>query len=157
MIKALQLIHPLLLLIVATTLEASGDAIVRMAMYNHAGVISLRVVSRGRGSALRISGSFLNLAPIQFGRVVGLYIATLFVVWQVINYIAFKSLPTVPILAGGALTKSSPAVGHHHLLEARLEPLSLPASGPQALASRASLWVCFYLCVLIIAAVSIMA
>jgi len=25
---------------------------------------------------------FLNLAPIEFGRVVGLYIATLFVVWQ---------------------------------------------------------------------------
>jgi small multidrug resistance family-3 protein len=48
-------------------------------------------------------GSFLNLAPVSFGRVVGLYIATLFVVWQLINYIAFHSVPTIPILLGGAL------------------------------------------------------
>ena len=48
-------------------------------------------------------GSFLNLAPLEFGKVVGLYIATLFVVWQLINFIAFRSLPTLPILVGGAL------------------------------------------------------
>jgi hypothetical protein len=35
--------------------------------------------------------------------VVGLYIATLFVVWQVINFIAFRAFPTIPILVGGAL------------------------------------------------------
>ncbi len=109
MIKALQGIHPLLLLLVATTLEASGDAIVRMAMYNHAGV--LRVALFLVGAALLLGyGSFLNLAPIQFGRVVGLYIATLFVVWQVINFIAFKSLPTVPILAGGVLIIAGGAI-----------------------------------------------
>jgi hypothetical protein len=34
-------------------------------------------------------------------RVVGLYIATLFVVWQVINFIAFRTLPTLPIVVGG--------------------------------------------------------
>ncbi len=42
-------------------------------------------------------GSFLNLAPLEFGRVVGLYIATLFVVWQVINFVVFRSVPTLPI------------------------------------------------------------
>jgi len=42
-------------------------------------------------------GSFLNLAPVDFGRVVGLYIATLFVVWQVINFIFFRAIPSVPI------------------------------------------------------------
>jgi hypothetical protein len=45
----------------------------------------------------------LNLAPLDFGRVVGLYIATLFVVWQVVNFMTFRSLPTLPILVGGAL------------------------------------------------------
>jgi small multidrug resistance family-3 protein len=45
----------------------------------------------------------LNLTPLDFGRVVGLYIATLFVVWQVINYIAFRTLPSLPILVGGVL------------------------------------------------------
>ena len=48
-------------------------------------------------------GVSLNLAPLAFGRVVGLYIAILFVVWQIINFLAFRSLPTLPILLGGAL------------------------------------------------------
>ena len=91
MLKLLQTMHPLLLLIIATVLEVSGDAIVRMAIYEHSGAvrISLLVV----GAALLLGyGSFLNLAPIEFGKIVGLYIATLFVVWQVINFIAFRSL-----------------------------------------------------------------
>jgi len=48
-------------------------------------------------------GFSLNLAPVEFRQVVGLYIATLFVVWQVINYVFFRTLPTPPILAGGLL------------------------------------------------------
>ena len=109
MLKALQGIHPLLLLIVATTLEASGDAIVRMAIYNHVGVI--RVALFFVGAALLLGyGSFLNLAPLEFGRVVGLYIATLFVVWQVINFLAFRSLPNLPILVGGTLIIAGGAV-----------------------------------------------
>ena len=48
-------------------------------------------------------GLFLNLTPVEFGQVVGLYIATLFVVWQIINYIFFRQLPTLPIMAGGVL------------------------------------------------------
>jgi hypothetical protein len=48
-------------------------------------------------------GFSLNLAPIEFGKVVGLYIATLFVVWQVINYGIFHTPPTLPILLGGAM------------------------------------------------------
>ena len=48
-------------------------------------------------------GLTLNLAPIEFGKVVGLYIATLFVVWQIVNVVAFRSLPSLPILAGGAM------------------------------------------------------
>jgi small multidrug resistance family-3 protein len=42
--------------------------------------------------------------------VVGLYIAVLFVVWQVINYAAFKAVPTVPILVGGALVIAGGAI-----------------------------------------------
>ena len=56
------------------------------------------------GTALLFGyGLALNLAPLEFGRVVGVYIATLFVVWQIINFVAFQALPTVPILVGGAL------------------------------------------------------
>ena len=43
------------------------------------------------------------LAPIEFNHVVGLYIATLFVVWQIVNFVMFRTLPDMPILVGGAL------------------------------------------------------
>ena len=46
-------------------------------------------------------GFFLNLAPVEFGELAGIYIATLFVVWQVVNYFNFKTLPTLPIIIGG--------------------------------------------------------
>jgi hypothetical protein len=56
------------------------------------------------GAALLFGyGLAVNLAPLDFGRVVGLYIATLFVVWQVINLIAFRTLPNLPIAVGGTL------------------------------------------------------
>jgi len=109
MLKLLQGVHPLILLLIATTLEVSGDAVLRMAIYDHTGVI--RVVLFLAGGALLFGyGSFLNLSPFEFGRVVGLYIATLFVVWQIINFIAFKTLPTMPILLGGALVIAGGAI-----------------------------------------------
>jgi hypothetical protein len=109
MFKALAGLHPMLLLLVATTLEAGGDAVVRMAIYNHVGLA--RVGLFVAGAALLLAyGSFLNLAAVDFGRVIGLYIATLFVVWQVIAFIAFRSIPTAPILLGGALVIAGGAI-----------------------------------------------
>jgi hypothetical protein len=88
-------------LILATTLEVTGDAVVRLAIYNHAGLT--RLVLMLAGAALLFGyGSSLNLAPIEFRRVVGLYIATLFVVWQIINFVFFRTLPNFPVLSGGA-------------------------------------------------------
>jgi hypothetical protein len=89
-------------LLLATTLEVSGDALVRLGIYSHVGV--LRVAVMVVGAALLFGYGFsLNLAPVEFRQVVGLYIATLFVVWQVINFLVFRTGPTVPILTGGAL------------------------------------------------------
>ena len=102
MIKAFQGVHPLVLLIVATALEASGDAIVRMGIYDHAGPVRIGLFLAG-AALLFGYGSVLNLAPLEFGRVVGLYIATLFVIWQIINFVAFRSWPSLPIYIGGAL------------------------------------------------------
>jgi small multidrug resistance family-3 protein len=102
MIKAIQHIHPVFFLLVATILEVSGDAIIRTSMYHHTGLarIGLMVI----GALLLFGyGYVLNLTPVEFGQVVGLYIATLFLVWQVGNYIAFKTLPTLPIVVGGVL------------------------------------------------------
>jgi small multidrug resistance family-3 protein len=95
-------IHPLLLLLLATTLEVTGDALVRTALFRHAGLARIALWLLGGGLLLGY-GTLLNLAPVEFGRVVGLYIATLFVVWQLISMIAFRSVPTLPVLLGGAL------------------------------------------------------
>lgn len=89
-------------LLVATTLEASGDALVRIGLGEQAPLP--RALLFAGGAALLFGyGLSLNLAPLEFGRVVGLYIATLFVVWQVVNFVAFRSLPTLPVVLGGAL------------------------------------------------------
>ncbi len=98
----LQNIHPIVFLIIATTLEVTGDALVRKSIYDHTGLARLGVALIG-ALLLFGYGFFLNLAPVEFGKVVGLYIATLFVVWQVISYITFKSVPTIPVIVGGVL------------------------------------------------------
>jgi small multidrug resistance family-3 protein len=102
MFKALQSIPIQLLLLVATTLEVSGDAVVRLAIYNHAGLVRVALLLAGAGLLLGY-GSSLNVAPVPFGRIVGLYIATLFVVWQIISFLVFRTLPQLPVYLGGAL------------------------------------------------------
>jgi small multidrug resistance family-3 protein len=102
MIKALTDAPLIVFLLIATTLEASGDAVVRLALYNHAGLLRAGLFVAG-ASLLFGYGCILNLAPLEFGKVVGLYIATLFVVWQIINFLVFHTVPTPPILLGGAL------------------------------------------------------
>jgi len=89
-------------LLIATAVEVSGDAVVRKALYEHAGMARIGLVLIG-GALLLAYGVTLNLAPVSFERVVGLYIATLFVMWQVINTIAFRTLPPVPVILGGAM------------------------------------------------------
>jgi small multidrug resistance family-3 protein len=102
MFKALQAVPIPVLLLVATALEVSGDAIVRLAIYDHAGPIRIPLFLAGAALLLGY-GCLLNTAPVEFGRIVGLYIATLFVVWQVINFIVFRVAPASPVWLGGAL------------------------------------------------------
>jgi hypothetical protein len=102
MVKTFQNIHPVFFILLATIFEVSGDAIIRMSIYNHAGIVRAGFMAMG-ALLLFGYGFFLNLAPVAFGQVAGLYILTLFVVWQIGNYIAFRSLPTLPIIIGGAL------------------------------------------------------
>lgn len=91
-------------LIAATVVEVSGDAVVRIALQNYAGVTAVRIGLFLLGAALVFGYStFLNLAPLDFREVVGLYISTLFIVWQAINFAFFRTLPTMPVLVGGLL------------------------------------------------------
>ena len=89
-------------LILATTLEVSGDALIRVGLGRSA--IGVKSGFFLVGAVLLFGyGYFLNSAPIEFHRVSGVYIATLFIVWQVVSFVAFRAVPTLPVLIGGAL------------------------------------------------------
>jgi len=104
-------LQALAFLIAATILEVSGDAVARIALLNHAGVTPIRIGLFLLGMVLVFGyATFLNLAPLEFREVVGLYIATLFIVWQVINYAFFRTLPTSPIVIGGAFIVTGGAI-----------------------------------------------
>lgn len=91
-----------LFLIAATALETLGDAIVRMGIGQAAWLPRAGLFAAG-AVLLFGYGLSLNLAPIEFNRVVGLYIATLFVMWQIVNLAVFRTPPGVPVLLGGVL------------------------------------------------------
>jgi len=97
----MNIVRSVLFILVATIFESSGDALIRMGIYKHAGWIRAGFFLLGAAFVF-IYGFTLNLAPLEFGQVVGLYIAILFSVWQVVNFIAFKTTPTLPTLVGGA-------------------------------------------------------
>lgn len=103
-LKSVQIVPIVFLLVIATSLEVSGDAVVRVALYDHPGLTPIRVGLFLMGGVLLFGyGTFVNLAPLEFRQVVGLYIAVLFIVWQIINFAFFRTLPTIPILLGGTL------------------------------------------------------
>jgi small multidrug resistance family-3 protein len=89
-------------LIAATSLEATGDALVRLGINQNQWMVrSLLFVA---GAILLFGyGLSVNLAPVDFGRVVGLYIAMLFITWQPVNWLVFQVLPVAPVVVGGFL------------------------------------------------------
>ncbi len=90
-----------LLLLVAACLEVGGDAIVRVGLKTHSGVPQLALVVLG-GAVLLAYGIFVNIAPADFGRLLGVYVVLFFVVAQLVNLLAFGIRPGIPILVGGA-------------------------------------------------------
>jgi len=96
-------------LVVATLLEAVGDALVRMGIAQNSWLP--RCLLFVTGAILLFGyGLSVNLAPVDFGRVVGLYIATLFIVWQLVNWVVFRAPPVAPVLVGGLLIVAGGAI-----------------------------------------------
>jgi small multidrug resistance family-3 protein len=89
-------------LVVATVAESFGDATIRIGLFERTGATRLAAILGG-AVLLLVYGLMLNLAPLPFARIVGFYIATLFLVWQVVTFFTFRSLPDAPIVVGGAL------------------------------------------------------
>jgi len=91
-----------LFVLMATVLEATGDAIVRVALNQGSGPYRVLLYLIG-AICLTLYGTSLNLAPVEFAQVTGIYIATLFVMFQITNYVFFRTLPTAPVAVGGSL------------------------------------------------------
>jgi hypothetical protein len=89
-----------LFVLLATILEASGDAIVRIALH-HPSLLARIGLFLGGFILLGLYGTSLNLAPVEFAAVTGMYVAMLFVVFQIANFVFFRILPTPPVLVGG--------------------------------------------------------
>ena len=90
-----------LFVLAATVLEAAGDAIVRIALHRQSPLDRIGLFLVGY-ILLALYGTSLNLAPIEFAAVTGIYVATLFVVFQIVNFVFFRVLPTPAVLVGGA-------------------------------------------------------
>jgi small multidrug resistance family-3 protein len=86
--------------LLATILEASGDAIVRIALH-HPSLPARVGLFLGGFVLLGLYGTSLNFAPVEFATVTGMYVAMLFVVFQIANFAFFRVLPTPPVLVGG--------------------------------------------------------
>jgi small multidrug resistance family-3 protein len=84
----------------ATVLEAAGDAIVRIALHHQSLSVRIALLLLGY-TLLALYGTSLNLAPVEFAAVTGMYVATLFVVFQIANFVFFRALPTPAVLVGG--------------------------------------------------------
>ena len=91
-----------LFVLVATICEASGDAILRIALH-HPSTPARVVLFLAGAVLLTVYGTSLNLAPVEFATVTGIYVAMLFVVFQITNFVFFRLPPTPPILVGGGL------------------------------------------------------
>ena len=97
------------LLILCTALEASGDAVIRLALHREA--VWPRIGLFLAGSALLFGyGTTLNLAPQEFGKLIGAYVATFFVMAQLINLVVFRTPPSLPILVGGGFIIAGGAI-----------------------------------------------
>ncbi|HYM21647.1 MAG TPA: hypothetical protein VEU08_00490 [Vicinamibacterales bacterium] len=91
-----------LFVLAATVLEAVGDAIIRVALTHPSMATRVGLFLVG-GLCLTLYGTSLNLAPVDFATVTGTYVAMLFVMFQVVNYLFFRTLPTVPVAIGAIL------------------------------------------------------
>jgi small multidrug resistance family-3 protein len=82
-------------LIVAAVLEIGGDALVRRGLESRAWMFALGAAS------LVIYGVVVNRGGLDFGRLMGAYIAVFFVISQIVTMIIYRELPALRTIVGG--------------------------------------------------------
>lgn len=91
-----------LFVILATVVESVGDAVIRTALHSHSTPARIGLYLGG-AALLTAYGTSLNLAPVDFATVTGLYVALLFINFQIVNYVFFRVTPSIATLIGGVL------------------------------------------------------
>ena len=97
-------------IVAATIFEAVGDAVMRVALrgpYALPGRIGLFALA---SFLLALYGLFLNLAPVEFVTVTGIYLASLFVAFQIVNFFFFRHVPSAGVLVGGTFIVAGAAI-----------------------------------------------
>ena len=96
-------------IVAATIFEAIGDAVMRIAL--HYQMMPGRILLFASATVLHaMYGASLNLAPIEFANATGIYLASLFIAFQVVNYVFFRHVPGPGVLVGGILILSGAAI-----------------------------------------------
>jgi small multidrug resistance family-3 protein len=96
-----RLIKALAVLIGAAVLEVAGDALMRRGMEARSWMVGAGALSLVVYGVIVNKGGFAG--GLDFGRLMGVYIAVFFVVSQIITMIVFRELPALRTVAGGAL------------------------------------------------------
>jgi uncharacterized membrane protein len=92
----------ILVLLVAATLEAGGDALMRVGL--HKNVMSQRVLFFALAAIILFAyGLTVNVPPWEFGEVIGVYVVFFFLIAQAISWIFFKHTPSLAMWIGTAL------------------------------------------------------
>lgn len=88
----------LIVLLIAASLEAGGDALVRW------GLSSGRILGFVLGAVVLFSyGVVVNLPKWDFGRLLGVYIVLFFIVSQLLAVVVFRETIPTPRIVGGLL------------------------------------------------------
>ncbi len=100
----LTVVLTIVILVGAAVLEVGGIALIRM------GLLGARGWIIAGGAALIVYGLVVNQGLLDFGRLMGAYIAVFFVVSQIIAAMVFQESLGRATLAGGALIIAGGAV-----------------------------------------------
>jgi len=83
------------ILIIASAFEVGGDALIRKWLHGAVYFLLLGAL------LLTAYGTLINLAPMNFNRMMGVYIVLFFVASQLAGYWFFQEKMTLPLLVGG--------------------------------------------------------
>jgi small multidrug resistance family-3 protein len=89
-----------LLLVLAAVLEALGDSFFQSGLHRTVGPGRI-LPFLGGSLALVMYGLMVNLAPWNFGKLLGIYVVVFFIAAQAISWLRFSDVPGPRILLGG--------------------------------------------------------